>query len=76
MGVMDSYTVSESVHVEMRVGQRTIAVTWPAGPVEPKDDDERLALDFLLRTGHAELGSETAKPERRRRALAKEVDAP
>lgn len=71
---MDTYTFSESVHVEMRIGARTVTRHWPAGPVEPEGEDDRRALDLLLRTGHAKRGPEDAKPERRRKAPAKEVD--
>ncbi len=70
---MDTYTFSESVHVEMRIGARTVTRHWPAG-LRAEGEDDRRALDLLLRTGHAKRGRRRKAGALGARRLPREVD--
>ncbi len=50
----ETFQLREPVRVELRVGHGLIERSFPAGTVTPGDADERLALEHLVGTGHAE----------------------
>jgi hypothetical protein len=64
--VVPRYSVTESVHLELRHAGRLIVRRYARGTYAVTTDDDRLALEHLVATGHA-------RRARTRRARPKEV---
>lgn len=69
---MRIYRLKEKARVTLRVKGRVISCGWPAGPVDPETDDERLALAALVRTGHAVI-EDAPEPKAQPKPRAKEA---
>jgi hypothetical protein len=61
------YDLPEEKHVELRVERRTITRGFCAGPHRPTNEDDAIALEFLVSQGWATKTEAPPNPVRLRR---------